>query len=428
MSNPVSNSQPSGFRATFRALRHRNFQLFYAGQGVSLIGTWMQNIAQSWLVYDLTHSPFWLGLIGFIGALPVLLFSLFGGVVADRFPKRTLVLWFQATLMVLAFVLGLLTEYHVVKVWHVAMLAFLIGTVNAFEMPARQSFVVDMVGKEDLGNAIALNSALFNSARLVGPAIAGTLIATVGTATCFFVNSASFLAVIVGLFVMKVPPFRSEQKHASVLQSTLEGLRYARHTPPVFALLVLVSIMTVFGWSYSVLMPIFADQILHGGPKGLGILVSCNGVGALCAALTLAAVTDKVRPRWMAFIGIGIFCAGVTALALSRTFWLTAAMMVFVGFGLVTFFATSNTTIQRRVSDHMRGRIMGIYSFAFGGFFPVGSLVAGSLAHGVSAPFAVIVGACVCALAAVVVARLVPPAPEKQPIPEPAPLSTSSIG
>ncbi|MSR64465.1 MAG: MFS transporter [Verrucomicrobiae bacterium] len=412
MSRAVSSPVLSASHGIFRALRHSNFRLFYAGQGVSLIGTWMQQIAQSWLVYDLTHSPFWLGMIGFIGALPILMFSLFGGVVADRFPKRRLVLGFQSVLMVLALILGLLTGYHVVQVWHVAVIAFLSGLVNAFEMPARQSFIVDMVGKEDLGNAIALNSALFNSARLIGPAIAGILIATVGTSTCFFVNSASFLAVIISLLVMKVPHAASPRKHASVLQSTIEGLRYARHTPAVFALLILVSIITIFGWSYSVLMPIFADQILHGGPRGLGILVSFNGVGALTAALTLAAVTDKVRPRRMAFTGIGVFCIGVTALALSEIFWLSAAMMVLVGFGLVTFFATSNTSLQRRVSDHMRGRIMGIYSFSFAGLFPIGSLMSGFLAHKVSAPFAVIFGACMCGATAIVVAQLVPPVDE----------------
>ena len=404
----------------FLALRHRNFRLFFIGQAVSLIGFWMQNTAQSWLVYDLTKpdSSFWLGLIGFMGSLPVLLFSLFGGAVADRIPKRPLILGLQSILMLLALALGLLTFFVLIKLWHVAFLALLLGLVNAFEMPARQSFIVEMVGKKNLGNAIALNATMFNSARLIGGGLTGILMVSMGAGICFLVNSASYLAVITSLLFMKLLPLQKVEKPSSIFQSTLDGLRYIRHTPPVLALVVLVGIMTIFGWSYSVLMPIFADQILGAGPGGLGWLVSCNGMGALTAGLTLAAIHNGVRPRVLSFTGIGIFCVSVTALALSRVFWLSALCMVFVGFGLVTFFATSNITLQRWVPDNMRGRVMGIYSFVFIGFFPLGSLQAGMLAHLTSAPIAVFCGAVVCAVATLTLGRFAgkdsaaPPSPD----------------
>jgi len=404
----------------FRALRHPNFRLFFAGQAVSLIGTWMQMVGQNWLVYDLTKSSFWLGVIGFLGSLPILLFSLFGGAVADRVPKRPLIIGFQSVLLTLAFVLGLLTAMGWIALWHVAVLAFLIGLVGAFEIPARQSFLIEMVGKEDLGNAIALNAAMFNSARLIGPALAGPLIDWAGTASCFFFNSASFLAVLLGLLLMKVPPSQRPARTGSVFESTLDGLRYMRQNPPVLALVAMVGMVTIFGWSYTVLMPIFADQILHRGARGYATLMSMSGVGAVTAALTLAAITDRVRPRRLAFTGLGIFCVAVTAMALSKWYWLSAACMVFVGFGHVMFFATSNTTLQRRVPDEMRGRVMGIYAFVFMGFFPLGSLQAGLVAHWVDARFAVIFGAAVCAVAAVVVSRLVPPvAPPGQTVTPP---------
>ena len=397
----------------FRALRHRNFQLFFAGQAVSLIGTWMQNIAQGWLVYDLTHSAFWLGFIGFVGSLPALLFSLIGGAVADRVPKRPLIIFLQGVLLLLALVLGLLTAYGWVKLWHVAALGFLFGLASAFEMPARQAFIYDMVGREDLGNAIALNAAMFHGARLIGPAIAGILMISAssvlrGIGICFLVNSVSYLAVILCLSLIKVAPHKKEEGRPDVLQSTLDGLRYIRKTPSIFAVLALVGIMTIFGWSSSVLMPIFADQVLHSGPGGFARLVSCNGLGAVIAALTLAMVIDRVGPRSLSFGGIGIFCVSVVAMALSTDFWFSAACMVLTGFGLVTFFATSITTLQKQVPDHMRGRIMGIYSFVFFGFFPIASLQAGTIAHWAGAPFAVILGAVVCALAAVVAARFAP--------------------
>jgi len=398
-----------GSKEIFRALRHRNYRLFFAGQAVSLVGTWMQMIGQSWLVYELTHSSFWLGVIGFVGSLPILLFSLFGGALADRLPKRRLILGFQTTLMVLALVLGVLTALRWVTVGQVAVLAFFIGLVGAFEIPARQSFLIEMVGKEDIGNAVALNSTLFNAARLIGPALAGALIGSAGTAVCFFVNGASFLAVIAGLLMMKLPARASASRSTSVFQSTLDGLRYIRQTPAVLALVIMVGTVTIFGWSYTVVMPVFADEILHVGGRGLGWLVSGSGLGAVIAGLTLAAIGDKLRPRRLAFTGLGIFCVAVTAMALSKTFWLSVALMVLVGFGQVTFFATCNTTLQRRVPDEMRGRVMGIYAFVFMGFFPLGSLQAGLLAHWRGAPFAVICGAVVCALAAIIVARRVPP-------------------
>lgn len=393
----------------FRAFRHLNYRLFFAGQGISVLGTWMQSIAQSWLVYELTRSSWWLGLIGFLGAFPITLFSVIGGAVADRLPKRSLIIAADAVLMGQALLFGVLAGSGHAKIWHVALLVIVAGVANAFEKPARLSFVVDMVGKDDLGSAIGLNSALFNSARLIGPAIAGILIARIGTAACFVANSVSFLAAILALLLIRVPPQMAPASDHSMLRSTVEGFRFLRHAPPVAALLVLVATLATFGWSYTVLMPIFADHILGRGPGGMGLLVSCNGIGALLGGLAVAKFGDTVRPRRLVFAGIGIFAVATTVFAVSRLFWLSATALAFVGFGLIMFSATSNTAVQRRVPDELRGRVMGIYMMCFGGLHPVGALIAGALAHHFGAPSAVLTGIAICVAAAVIVARLVPP-------------------
>ncbi|HZV12540.1 MAG TPA: MFS transporter, partial [Candidatus Kapabacteria bacterium] len=332
---------------TFRSLRHRNYRLFFSGQLVSLCGTWMQNVAQSWLVWELSHSALWLGIIGFMTFLPQLLFSLFGGTVADRFPKRGLIIVTQTVSMVLAFVLAALVWTNVVTVWWVAALAFMLGTVNSFDMPARQAFVVEMVGKEDMTNAIGLNSAIFNSARLIGPALGGIVIGLVGTAWCFFLNGVSFIAVIIGLYAMQLPPSRIVHMGKSVWKSAKDGMIFIRREPTVRSIMVLVSAVTVFGWSYSVLLPLFADEVLHVGAVGLGNLYSANGVGALLSALFVAAVGDKIKTRKMVFTGISIFLIGVTCFALSHWFWISMVSLTCIGMGLISFFATANSTLQK---------------------------------------------------------------------------------
>lgn len=397
----------------FRALRHRNFRLFFVGQSVSLIGTWMQFVAQGWLVWELTHSPLWLGFIGFMGALPVLLLSFVGGAVADRVPKRPLIIGLQGILLVLSLALGLLTLWGKIELWQVGVFAFLLGLVNAFDMPARQAFLIELVEREDLGNAIALNAAIFNSARFIGPALASLLLGELGNemtgiGACFLVNSASFLAAMGALSWMNLPPAIRVAGHPPILQSTLEGLRYIRGAPPVFAQLALVGTITIFGWSYSVLIPVFAAQILHAKADGYAGLLSCSGLGAVTAALTLAAWSGRFSSRNLSFAGVAIFCASAVALAFSSVFWISAACMALTGFGLVMFFASSITMLQTEVPDAMRGRVMGIYAFVFNGFFPIASLQAGLVADRAGAPFAVIFGAAVCALAALGVGWLGP--------------------
>src|SRR2546427_5217170 len=279
---------PARSGGVLRARRPRNFQLFFSGQLISLIGTWMQNIAQGWLVSRLTGSPVLLGTVGFAGQIPVFLLAPIGGALADRYHRRRIVLITQTSAMVLALILAALTLTGTVQVWHVLVLSALLGVVNAFDIPTRQSFLVEMVGREDLMNAIALNSSMFNGARVVGPAVAGILVSSIGEGWCFFANGVSYLAVIAGLSMMRLNPRPQPDRSASTLENVLEGFRFAWRTAPIRALLLLVGLVSLVGMPYTVLMPLFADAILHGGARGLGILMGATGVGALLGALTVA--------------------------------------------------------------------------------------------------------------------------------------------
>jgi MFS family permease len=375
-----------------RSLRHRNFQLFFGGQLISLIGTWMQMIAQSWLVYRLTGSSLLLGLVGFAGQIPVFLLAPVGGTVADRHNRHRMIVTTQTCAMILAFILAALTLSKVVMVWHIMVLASLLGLVNAFDMPARQAFIVDMVGKEDLMNAIALNSSMFNGARVIGPAIAGLLVASIGEGWCFFGNAVSYLAVIAGLLLMKIQHARSTRPHASAVAEVVEGFRFARHTAPIRALLLLLGLISLVAMPYAVLMPIFADQILHGGARGLGILMASTGIGALAAALFLASRSGvHGLGRWVA-LASGGFGLSLIIFAFSRLFWLSAAVLVVVGFSMMLQMTSSNTLIQAMVPDHLRGRVMALYTMMFMGMGPIGSLLSGSVAHVIGAPLAVGIG------------------------------------
>ena len=312
--------------ATLRALRHRNFQLFFSGQLVSLIGTWMQNIAESWLVYRLTGSALLLGAAGFASQIPVFLVAPLGGIVADRFNRQRIVIGTQISSMILALVFATLTLTGVIRVWHIFVLAALLGVVNAFDIPARQSFLVDMVGKEDLMNAIALNSTMFNGARIVGPAIAGILVARIGEGWCFLANGLSYIAVISGLLMMRVTKPTRLASHGPALAHLIEGYRFARHTAPIRSLLLLLGLVSLVAMPYTVLMPVFADQILHGGARGLGILMGATGVGAMLGALTLATRSGVLGlGRWVAFScgGFGFF---LVMFSFSHHFWLSAAL------------------------------------------------------------------------------------------------------
>jgi MFS family permease len=377
-------------------LRHRNFQLFISGQIISVIGSWMQSIAESWLVYRLTGSALLLGATGFASQIPVFLVAPLGGIVADRFNRQRIVIGTQISSMILALILAVLTLTGVIRVWHVFVLAALLGVVNAFDIPARQSFLVDMVGKEDLMNAIALNSTMFNGARVIGPAIAGILVARIGEGWCFLVNGVSYIAVIGGLLMMRVDRPTSLAKHGPALAHLIEGYRFARHTAPIRSILLLLGLVSLVAMPYTVLMPVFADQILHGGARGLGILMGATGVGALLGALTLATRSGVLGlGRWVAFT-CGGFGFSLVLFAFSRHFWLSVALLLPVGFCMMLGMASSNTLIQAMTPDHLRGRVMAMYTMMFMGMAPFGSLFAGGIAEHLGAPFTVSVGAVAC--------------------------------
>jgi MFS family permease len=399
-----SKSKPSSRRNTLpfalRALRHRNYQLFFGGQLISLTGTWMQSVAQSWLVYSLTGSAVLLGLIGFAGQIPVLLFAPIGGIVADRHDRRWTLVATQSAAMLLAAALAVLTLSGHVQVWHVVVLSALLGVVNAFDIPARQAFVVDMVGRGDLVNAIGLNSSMFNGARIIGPAVAGVLVAKIGEGWCFFCNAVSYVAVIIGLLAMTVNARRPAPVPTSAFRSMMEGFAFVGRNRPIWALMLLLGVVSLTAMPYAVLMPIFADQILHAGASGLGLLMGFSGVGALLGALTLAA-RRQVRGlgRWVALSSAG-FGVSLILFAVSRSFWLSAALLVPVGFSMMVEMASSNTLVQAMVPDDLRGRVMAVYSMMFMGMAPFGALLAGGLAHPLGAPATVALGGAVSIAAA----------------------------
>jgi MFS family permease len=394
--------------SALRALRHRNFQLFFAGQLISLSGTWMQNVAQAWLVYRLTGSPALLGLVSFCGQAPVLFLSPLGGIVADHYNRHKIIIATQLASMILALALAALTFSEAVRVWHIMLLAGLLGIVNAFDIPARQAFIMDMVGREDLMNAIALNSAIFNLSRVLGPAIAGILVASIGEAWCFLANGISYIGVIAGLLLMKPTIRIAPRREGNALAGIVEGFRFVLGTPPIFALLALLGILSLTGMPFAVLMPIFADRILNGGATGLGILMGASGVGAFAGALTLASrTTVRGLGRWVAVSGMAFGC-GLILFALSRSFWLSGALMVPIGFSMMIEMGSSNTLIQSMTPDHLRGRVMSVYSMMFMGVAPFGALLAGLAAERFGAPLAVAAGGTICLAASGVFAFYLP--------------------
>jgi MFS family permease len=396
------------WQAAGRALRHRNFQLFFSGQLISLTGTWMQTVAQSWLVYRLTRSGLQLGAVGFASQIPVFLFAPLGGIAADRSNRKHVVIATQVASMLLAFVLAALTLSHAIdhRVWLIFVLAALLGVVNAFDIPGRQSFLVDMVGKEDLMNAIALNSSMFNGARVVGPAVAGILVARLGEGWCFFANGVSYIAVITGLMMMRVHAPARVSANTSPFEHIVEGFRFVSQTAPIRALLILLGLVSVTGMPYVILMPIFADKILHGGGQEfaslihshdlgavrLGILMGAAGVGALLGALTLAARSGvKGLGRWVAVCCAG-FGISLMLFSFSRSFWLSVLLLLPVGYFVMLQMASSNTLIQVMVPDTLRGRVMALYSMMFMGMAPLGALLGGALSDRLGAPLTVAIG------------------------------------
>jgi MFS family permease len=378
--NPAETTRFPPVSPRFRAMQHRNFQLFIAGQLISLIGTWMQNMAQLWLVYKLTHSAVLLGVFGFASQVPMLFLSSIGGYIGDHYERHRGVIATQTVSMILAFMLAGLTLTHLINEWELIAVAFLVGIVNAFDVPIRQAFLVQMVGKEDLPNAIALNSSIFNGARVVGPAIAGFAIAAVGEGWCFFLNGVSFVAVIVALLMMRIQPRIIKPSKDSPLKSFVQGFRFAMSDLPMRSSLLLLSVLSLFGLQYSVFMPIYALDILKGTALTQGYLMSSAGVGALIGALHFAARKHyKGLARWIA--ATSTVCAVCLILfSQARLFWPCIAVLFVVGFAATSQMAATNTLIQNRVPDELRSRVMAVYATMFMGVQPIGSLIAGGMA------------------------------------------------
>src|SRR6476646_4753424 len=413
--NPAVSTRFPSTSTRFRAMQHRNFQLFIAGQLISLIGTWMQTTAQLWLVYKLTGSAALLGVFGFASQVPMLFLSSIGGYVGDRYDRQRSVIATQTASMILAFVLAALTLTHMIRDWEVIVIAFLVGIVNAFDVPIRQAFFVQMVGKEDLPNAIALNSSIFNGARVVGPAIAGFALAWKGPAWCFFLNGVSFLAVIGALFAMRLVKRESKKESGSPFQSLMQGFRFAMSDLPIRSTLLLLSMLSLLGLQYSVFLPIFASEVLHRDEKGFGLLMSAAGVGAVLGALHFAARTSyKGLARWIAVTSTT--CSiGLVIFSQSKVFWLSMAVLLVVGFCATVQMAATKATLQNRVPDQLRGRIMAVYATMFMGVQPIGSLIAGGVAKHNGAPYTLAVFGTLCFLGSMIFIFLVVMPLQRQP-------------
>jgi len=395
--------------ARFRALQHRNFQLFFAGQLTSLIGTWMQSTAQLWLVYKLTGSAALLGLFGFANQFPMLFLSSVGGYIGDHYNRHRGVIWTQTAFMVLAFLLAALELTHNIKVWHLIAVAFLVGVVNSFDVPIRQAFLVQMVGRDDLPNAIALNSSIFNGARVIGPAIAGYAILWFGEGWCFFLNGVSFLAVIGALLAMRISSATSRPATGSAFRNFMQGFHYAMKDMPMRSSLLLLSVLSLLGLQYSVFMPIFARDILGGGARSLGLLMSAAGVGAVFGALHFAARSNySGLARFIAATSFTV-SVGLIVFSQSRVFLLSAAVLVIVGFAATAHMAATNTIIQSRVPDELRGRVMAVYATMFMGIQPLGALLAGGVANRIGAQRTLTIFGAICLAGAIVfMARVLP--------------------
>jgi MFS family permease len=396
------------FRKTFSAFKHRNFRLYFIGQLISFTGSWMTTTAQGWLVYQLTGSKALLGVVAAAASAPMLVFATLGGWIADRYPKRSVVVCTQLSSMFLSLAMALLVWTKIVQPWQIIALAVLGGITMAFDMPARQSFVIEMTSREDLMNAISLNSSAFNCARIVGPSVAGLLMAHISIAACFLCDGLSFIPVIAGLLLMRLPKKETQiGSSGGAISQALEGFRYVWSHRRVLTILSLFTVVGIFGWSYSVLMPAFAHDVLHLGANGYGLLMAGSGVGALIAALTVASAGHLLPTRTMALGGVWIFSGALVLFAFTRNLYLGVVLLAFVGFGIVLYFSTSNTVLQSIVPDEMRGRVMGIWALIFGGMIPLGSLEAGLVADLVGTPATMAIGALICSLAAFVTLHVI---------------------
>ena len=398
-----------GLRITFRSLRYRNYRLFFGGQSISLIGTWIQRIATPWLVYDLTKSVLLLGLVGFVGQIPTFLFSPIAGVLTDRWNRYNILITTQILSMLQAIILTWLVFSGRIQVWHIIVLSGFLGCINAFDVPARQSFVIQMVDrKEDLSNAIALNSSMVNGARLIGPSVAGVLIAATGEGVCFLLNALSYIFVIWSLLLMKVTPLDNINGEKSVLKELAEGISYTFGFAPIRYIILLLALVSLMGMPYTVLMPVFAKEIIHGGAHTFGFLMGASGMGALTGAFYLASRRndeglEKIIPQ-----SAGVFGVGLIMFSFSHIYALSLVLMVITGFGMMLQMASSNTMLQSIVDDSKRGRVMSFFTMAIMGTAPFGSLLAGSSAKFMGAPYTVLIGGISCILGAFVFAWKLP--------------------
>jgi len=401
-------------RGLFRALSYRNYRLFFFGQGISLVGTWMQQVAMSWLVYRLTGSALLLGTVGFTSQIPTFLVAPFAGVLADRCNRRRLLLATQSLAMAQAFLLAYFVLTGSIQVWQIITLSLLLGVVNGFDIPLRQSFVIEMVEeKEGLANAIALNSSMVNAARLVGPSVAGLLISLLGEGVCFLLNGVSYLAVLVSLALMRVAPRPVRQTRSSILHELREGVSYAANFVPIRVILLLLALVSLMGMPYAVLMPVFAKNVLHGGPHTFGFLLAASGIGAFAATMYLASRRSVIGLGRLIAISCALFGVGIAAFALSSLLWVSLLSLMVAGFGAMMQVAASNTILQTIVDDDKRGRIMSLFTMAFMGMTPFGSLFAGALAARIGAQVTVQIGGLACLVGALLFAAWLPTFREK---------------
>jgi len=399
----------SRINTMFRSLQYRNYRLFFSGQSLSLIGTWMQRIAMPWLVYHITGSALLLGVVSFAGQIPTFLLAPFAGVLTDRFSRYRVLLVTQIISSIQAFILAILALTGSIEIWHIVVLSIALGCINAFDVPARHSFVIEMVErKEDLGNAIALNSMMFNSARLLGPSVAGLMLATTGEGVCFLINAVSYLFVIASLLFMKVKPHQVKARESRMFSEMKKGLRYTFGFAPIKYLILLLGVISLMGSSYQVLMPVYAKEILNGGSDTFGFLMGAAGMGALIGAIYLASKESVLKMGRIIPLASGLFGIGLILIAFSKTYVLSLLILVFAGMGMMLHTASSNTILQTITDDDKRGRVMGFYTMAIMGTAPFGSLLAGALAKTIGTPATIFTGGAACLLGAVLFYRKLP--------------------
>lgn len=393
----------------FRSLKYRNYRLFFGGQSISLIGTWMQRVAMGWLVYRLSNSVLVLGIVAFAGQIPGFLLTPFGGVAADRYNRHKLLIITQILSLIQAAILSLLVLTDSVAIWHLVFLNIFLGTINAFDMPVRQAFVVEMIGKrEDLGNAIALDSSMVNTAKVLGPSIAGVLIAAVGEGMCFLLNAISYLAVIASLFLMKITKVKTKSSLTTAWEQLKSGFAYAFGFAPIKYIIALLALVSLTGMSYIVLMPVFARDILHGGPRTMGFLMGASGIGALAGVVYLAGRKSVLGLEKIIAIASGLFGIGLICFSLSASIWTSMFFMLLAGLGMMVQMASCNIVLQTMVDDDVRGRVMSFYAMAFMGVTPFSSLLAGGLAHRIGAANTLLINGAFCVLGSVLFAMKIP--------------------